>query len=189
MIEPHSEVLIAAADASSPIPVHLVAEGDLDAALAAAGPNARALAEAGQFKARSGQVLTIAGADGRTERVLFGIGKAQTFVFTALRALSSKLAPGDYSLPASTSPGSSPISCCQKAARLSGSSFCAAARWSGDAFFGALGSVFAAALASPPPPKGHAATGPAAAKARRSAAPDAASLAGGRGLRDMALRL
>ena len=104
MIEPHSEVLIAAADASSPIPVHLVAEAELDGALEGAGPQAKALAEAGQFKARSGQVLTIAGADGRTERVLFGIGKAQTFVFTALRALSSKLAPGDYSLPASSVP-------------------------------------------------------------------------------------
>ena len=99
-----AEVLIQPADATSPIPVHLLAEDELEAALDDAGAQARALSESAQFKARGGQVLTIPAADGRTERVLFGLGKVENFVFTVLRGLPSKLAPGDYTLTPSAVP-------------------------------------------------------------------------------------
>ncbi len=102
MSEPHSlkalaDVLISPKEASSaPVPVRLVAEGDLDTTLAHLDPLTRGLAEASAFKGKAGQVLTIPSADGRTERVLFGIGEAAGPM--TLRALPAKLSAGDYVL-------------------------------------------------------------------------------------------
>ncbi len=95
---PH-ETLISAADASGPVPVRLVSEADCESILTQLGDMAAALAAAGQFKGKAGQVLTLPAADGRTERVLFGLGKGGDPM--GLRALPSKVAPGDYALEAS----------------------------------------------------------------------------------------
>ena len=100
MSEPHSlqpsaEVLISPAEASdAPIPVRLVSEGDLDGWLAHLDPLTRGLAEVTSFKGKAGQILTVPAADGRTQRVLFGLGEGAM----ALRALPAKLAAGDYIL-------------------------------------------------------------------------------------------
>jgi leucyl aminopeptidase len=93
------EVLIAPGEAEAPIPVQLVAEADLDAALETLSAAARGLVESGQFKAKAGQVLAIPGEDGRVARVLCGLGKAESGM--ALRALPGKLSPGDYRLEGS----------------------------------------------------------------------------------------
>ncbi len=93
------EVLIPPGEAEAPIPVQLVAEADLDAALETLSAAARGLVESGQFKAKAGQVLAIPGEDGRLAHVLFGLGKAESGM--ALRALPGKLAPGDYRLEGS----------------------------------------------------------------------------------------
>jgi leucyl aminopeptidase len=93
------ETLISGAEASGPVPVRLVLEADCEAILPELGDMAAALAAAGQFKGKAGQALTLPAADGRTERVLFGLGKGADPM--ALRALPSKLAPGDYALEAS----------------------------------------------------------------------------------------
>ncbi len=102
MSEPHSlkalaEVLISPGEAAdAPIPVRLVAEGALEGTLAHLDPLTRGLAEAASFKGKAGQVLTIPAADGRTERVLFGLGAEAGPM--ALRALPAKLSAGDYVL-------------------------------------------------------------------------------------------
>jgi leucyl aminopeptidase len=90
------EILIPAAEAHAPTPIYLLGEAAMDAALAEAGPMAGALAEAAQFKGKAGQVVLIPGADGRTERVLFGLGREASAM--GLRALPAKLPPGDYAL-------------------------------------------------------------------------------------------
>ncbi len=97
MSEPHSEALISPAEASgAPIPVRLVTEGDLERVLAHLDPLTRGLAAAAAFKGKAGQVLTVPATDGRTERLLFGLGDAAGPM--ALRALPGKLAAGDYLL-------------------------------------------------------------------------------------------
>ncbi len=97
MSEPHSEVLIAPDEgAGAPIPVRLVTEVGLESVLAHLDPLTRGLAEATSFKGKAGQVLTVPAADGRTERVLFGLGDMAGPM--ALRALPAKLAAGDYIL-------------------------------------------------------------------------------------------
>ena len=90
---PH-EPLISLAEASAPIPVRLVAEVDLAAALAEAGGAAAALAAAAEFKGKAGQHLTLSDGEGRTRRVLFGLGEARTAA--SIRGLAAKLTPGDY---------------------------------------------------------------------------------------------
>ncbi len=101
MAEHHSDVLISAAEAvGTPIPIHLTAEGDLDAALATAGSLARGLAESAGFKGKAGQLLLIPDGEGRTRKVLAGLGQAGADPM-ALRALPAKLAAGDYALAAS----------------------------------------------------------------------------------------
>ncbi len=101
MSAPHSEALISPADAAgAPIPVRLVTEADLDTVLAHLHPLTRGLAEASSFKGRAGQLLTVPAADGRTERVLFGLG--ETAGPMALRILPAKLAAGDYVLAESS---------------------------------------------------------------------------------------
>ena len=97
MSELHSEVLISPDEASgAPVPVRLVSEDTLEATLTHLDPLARGLAEAASFKGKAGQLLTIPAADGRTERVLYGLG--ETAGPMALRGLPGKLAAGDYVL-------------------------------------------------------------------------------------------
>ena len=95
---PH-ETLIPAAEAASPTPVRLVLETECGAALAELGGSAPMLAAGAQFKGKAGQALVLPAPDGKTERVLFGLGKGDDAM--ALRALPSKLAAGDYALEGS----------------------------------------------------------------------------------------
>lgn len=86
-----TEVLLTAAEGRI-IPVIVVAEGALEGLT----DFERGLAGAADFKGRAGQTLIVPGADGATDRVLFGIGdpgKAEAGVF---RGLATKLAAGDY---------------------------------------------------------------------------------------------
>jgi leucyl aminopeptidase len=101
--EPLCDSLISPNQVQAPaIALHLVAEVDLDAALGALGPMARAMADAAAFTGKAGQSLTLPAADGRTGAVLFGLGKGGDVM--ALRALPSKLMPGDYMLAVSSFP-------------------------------------------------------------------------------------
>ncbi|MFA7261807.1 MAG: leucyl aminopeptidase family protein, partial [Caulobacter sp.] len=92
-----TEVLLTAPQASSggeTIPVFLVAEGDLDGL----SPFERGLAATAEFKGKAGQLLAVPGPDGKTARVLFGLGdpaKAEAMLF---RGLASRLTVGDYRL-------------------------------------------------------------------------------------------
>ncbi len=86
--------LIPLADATAPIPVRMVAEAGLTPALAEAGGAAAALAAASEFRGKAGQHLILADGEGRTRRVLFGLGEARTAA--SIRGLAAKLAPGDY---------------------------------------------------------------------------------------------
>jgi leucyl aminopeptidase len=91
-----SDVLLDASEAA--IPVQAVLEADLAAALEAFGGQAAGLAEAEGFKARAGQALKLPGHDGKTARVLLGLGaqpKADSF-----RAAAARLPAGDYRLEA-----------------------------------------------------------------------------------------
>ncbi|ATQ44358.1 leucyl aminopeptidase family protein [Caulobacter mirabilis] len=88
-----TEVLLTAAE-RDPTPIIIIAEDALDAL----SPFERGLAEATDFKGKAGQALAVPGDDGKTVRVLFGIGdpaKASAMLF---RGLPSKLAVGDYRL-------------------------------------------------------------------------------------------
>lgn len=92
-----TEVLLTAPDASNggeTIPVLVIAEGELDGL----SPFETGLAAAAEFKGKAGQALAIPGPDGKTVKVLFGIGdpaRAEAMIF---RALPAKLAAGDYHL-------------------------------------------------------------------------------------------
>ena len=84
----------AAPGAGETVPVLLVAEGDLSGL----SPFERGLAATAEFKGRAGQLLAAPGPDGRTARVLFGLGdpaKADAMLF---RGLAPRLAAGDYQL-------------------------------------------------------------------------------------------
>ena len=91
-----AEVLIAAAAAQAPVPIHLVSTAGFDAALEAAGPMARALSARDGFKAAAGSVLVVPDAEGAIARVLAGTGEGSGA--SALRALPAKLPGGDYVL-------------------------------------------------------------------------------------------
>jgi leucyl aminopeptidase len=89
-----SDALLEASDAA--VPLQPVTDAELDAALEASGGQAAGLAEAEGFKAKSGQVLKLPGPDGKTERVLLGLGaqpKPEAF-----RAAAGRLPAGDYRL-------------------------------------------------------------------------------------------
>ena len=89
------ELLIAPADATQPIPVVLIAEEGWERARFGLSAPSQASAEVGGFKGKAGQCCTLPGADGRTERVLYGLGPDAARAM-ALRALPGKLAAGDY---------------------------------------------------------------------------------------------
>jgi len=86
-----TEVLLTAAEGET-IPVSVIAEGALEGLSAfEAG-----LAATAEFKGKAVQILAVPGPDGRTARVLFGIGDPTRAQAMAFRALPAKLAVGDY---------------------------------------------------------------------------------------------
>ena len=91
-----SDALLDASETA--VPLQAVAEADLAAALEALGGQAAGLAETEGFKAKAGQALKLPGADGKTARVLLGLGaQAKAEVF---RAAAGRLPAGDYRLEA-----------------------------------------------------------------------------------------
>ncbi|MDP2260541.1 MAG: leucyl aminopeptidase family protein [Caulobacter sp.] len=86
-----TEVLLTAPEGET-IPVVCVAEGALDGLSAFE----QGLAAAAEFKGKTGQVLAVPDADGRTARVLFGVGDAARVEAMAFRALPARLPAGDY---------------------------------------------------------------------------------------------
>ncbi|MBA4795750.1 MAG: leucyl aminopeptidase family protein [Phenylobacterium sp.] len=89
-----SDVILESADGPV-IPVHLLREADVEAALAEAGVMAQGLAKAQDFKGKAGQILIVPDATGQTERVLFGLGAARA---SGVRALAARLPAGAYRL-------------------------------------------------------------------------------------------
>ncbi len=93
-----TEVLLSAADSdqAAAVPVHLLRSADLERFLARRSAGLGRLVKAQDFKAKSGQALTVSRADGRIERVLYGLGDADRADAMALRGLPAKLPAGDY---------------------------------------------------------------------------------------------
>jgi leucyl aminopeptidase len=84
--------LVSPADAKAPVPIRLISEAGLEAALA--DPRAAALAEQAEFRAQPGRLVLLNAPDGRLEAVLAGVGKGEDPM--AARGLPSRLPPGDY---------------------------------------------------------------------------------------------
>jgi leucyl aminopeptidase len=84
--------LVSASDAGAAVPIRLVAEAGLEAALAE--PRLKALATQAEFKAQAGRLLLVNAADGTLEAVLLGLGKGGDPMLA--RGLPSRLPPGDY---------------------------------------------------------------------------------------------
>ncbi len=91
MSHPSAEVLIAPDEASGPVPIALVNEGDWEEVKAGLDATARSACEIAGFKAKAGQVAVL---PGKTARVLYGAGEGAM----ALRALPGKLTAGAYNL-------------------------------------------------------------------------------------------
>lgn len=92
-----TEVLLTAPEASkegATIPVALIAED----AIGGLTPFEQGLAVAADFKGKTGQALAVPGPDGKTVKVLFGIGDTGRVEAMAFRALPAKLAAGAYRL-------------------------------------------------------------------------------------------
>ena len=79
------------------IPVHPVAEAELEAFLARKRGPVRIYAAANKFAAKAGQVLAVPGSSGAVEQVLFGTGAGRVDA-SLFRALAGKLPAGDYAL-------------------------------------------------------------------------------------------
>jgi leucyl aminopeptidase len=92
-----SDLLITAADAVSPIPLHALTEAEAAVWLEAAPSPAQAWAKLAGFKAKAGQVLKASGADGGLDQAVFVLGEDAH----AFRALATQLPAGDYRLAAS----------------------------------------------------------------------------------------
>ena len=86
-----TEVLLTAPEGET-IPVVCVAEGALEVLTAFE----QGLASAADFKGKTGQLLIAPGPDGRTARVLMGVGDPAKTQAMAFRALPAKLPVGDY---------------------------------------------------------------------------------------------
>ena len=80
--------------APSAVPVRCVREGALDGV----SPAARETARVADFTGQAGRVLTLHGADGALEQVLFGVGEQGDAMLA--RQLPAKLPPGEYRLEA-----------------------------------------------------------------------------------------
>lgn len=79
------------------IPVHPLAEGEVEAFLARKRGPVRTFAAANKFTGKVGQVLAVPGASGAVEQVLLGLGSGRVDP-SLLRTLAGKLPPGDYAL-------------------------------------------------------------------------------------------
>ncbi len=91
---PGHDVLIAPEAAAKVTPIILVMDADWEAAQADLPAAQRSAADIAGFKGKAGQCCPLSGPDGRTERVLYGLGSEPGAM--ALRALPGKLAAGDY---------------------------------------------------------------------------------------------
>jgi leucyl aminopeptidase len=89
--EPMTEVLLTAATGET-IPVSILAEGALEGLTAFE----QGLAATAEFKGKAGQFLTIPGEDGRTVKVLYGVGDPARVEAATFRALPARLPVGDY---------------------------------------------------------------------------------------------
>ena len=76
------------------IPVFILADGELGGL----SDFEQGLAATGEFKGKAGQLLIVPGPDGRTLRVLFGIGDPARADAMLFRGLAARLAAGDYRL-------------------------------------------------------------------------------------------
>ena len=94
-----SDVLLSQAE-GEPIPLHLVAEADLDAFLAGRPPLAARMAALADFKAKAGQVLAVPGETNGSGLAIFGLGAKARADGMAFRALPAKLPAGDYRIVA-----------------------------------------------------------------------------------------
>ena len=92
-----SDVIQDASD-NAVIPVHAILAGDLPQVLEAGPAFLKAFAELNEFKAKTGQVLTVPDAQGGFDQVLFGLGEGGDPM--AFRALPAKLPAGDYRIAA-----------------------------------------------------------------------------------------
>ena len=79
------------------IPVHPLAEGEVQGFLARKRGPVRTFAAANKFTGKLGQVLAVPGASGAVEQVLLGLGGGRVDP-SLLRALAGKLPAGDYAL-------------------------------------------------------------------------------------------
>lgn len=79
-------------------PVQALAEGELEGFLATASDFLCGFVALNDFKAKAGQVLSVPGATGAVEQILFGVGEGTDP--TVFRALAAKLPAGDYELKA-----------------------------------------------------------------------------------------
>jgi leucyl aminopeptidase len=93
-----TEVLIAAAPDA--VPIHLLHEEDAPGYLERSPSAVRAFADLHEFKGKAGQVLAVPGGEGRLDRVLAGVGRADALDAMVLRGLPARLPPGDYRLAA-----------------------------------------------------------------------------------------
>ena len=94
-----SDVLLTTAE-GEPIPLHLVAEADLDGFLAGQPPLVARLAALADFKAKSGQVLAVPGEINGAGLAVFGLGAKVRADGMAFRPLPAKLPAGDYRIVA-----------------------------------------------------------------------------------------
>ena len=92
-----TEVILEASD-HTPVPVHAVFEGELAGVLDAGPAFVKAFAGLSEFKAKAGQVVLVPNAQGTLDRVLFGLGAAETAEVMTFRALAAKLPAGDYQI-------------------------------------------------------------------------------------------
>jgi leucyl aminopeptidase len=92
-----SDLLINTAPGAT-LALHPLTEAGLGAFLAERSPMVARQAALAGFKARSGQVLVIAGADEGEDLVLFGLGDGAAADGMAFRALPARLPSGDYRL-------------------------------------------------------------------------------------------
>lgn len=88
--------------ADGPIPVTSIITGELEHALTAQGPAAKAWATSSKFKAKSGDVCLLPSAEGAIGRVLVGL-ESSTDMF-GYAALAVRLPPGVYQIEGLTSP-------------------------------------------------------------------------------------
>ena len=88
--------ILAQADGQA-IPVHPVAESEVEAFLARKRAPVRTFAAANKFAGKAGQVVAIPGASGAIEQVLMGVGAGRADL-SLLRGLAGKLPAGDYAL-------------------------------------------------------------------------------------------